>query len=100
MAKREKAVEKSNVTENEKSSRKAPEAEIENSFGKSEWNAAFADLGTFIAFILAFLAVPGVNPAGIFFAFGLALIVSGWWFRAPLPVQPMKAIGAGIATLP
>lgn len=41
-----------------------------------------------------------MNPAGIFFAFGLALVISGWWFRAPLPVQPMKAIGAGIATLP
>ena len=68
--------------------------EIENTFGKSEWNAAFADLGTFIAFILAYLSVPGVNPAGIFFAFGMTLVVSGWWFRAPLPVQPMKAIGA------
>lgn len=43
--------------------------ETENSFGRSEWSAAFADLGTFVPFILAYLAVPGVNPAGVFFAF-------------------------------
>lgn len=42
MAKRETPLEKTGASE--KPVRKRLEPEIENSFGKSEWNAAFADL--------------------------------------------------------
>jgi MFS superfamily sulfate permease-like transporter len=39
-----------------------------------------------------------MDPFGILFAFGVALIVCGAYYRTPMPVQPMKAAGAVAAT--
>ena len=63
-------------------------------FDRSEWAAAFADLGTFIPYVVAYVSVLGMDPVGILLAFGLALVCCGLVYRTPLPVQPMKAIGA------
>src|SRR5262245_47608591 len=58
---------------------------------------AFGDLGTLVPFIVAYLAVLKMEPFGVLFAFGVAMIVCGSLYRTPMPVQPMKAAGA-IAT--
>ena len=63
-----------------------------------EWAGAFADLGTLIPFVAAYIAVLGMNPLGILLAFGVSMIACGWFYRTPFPVQPMKAIGAVAAT--
>jgi hypothetical protein len=63
-----------------------------------EWAGAFGDLGTLIPFVVAYIAVVKVDPFGILFSFGLALVLSGLYYRTPFPVQPMKAIGAIAAT--
>lgn len=63
-------------------------------FDRTEWAAAFADLGTFIPYVVAYVSVLGMDPVGILLAFGLALVCCGFVYRTPLPVQPMKAIGA------
>jgi hypothetical protein len=42
--------------------------------------------------------VVGVDPLGILFSFGVAMIVCGAYYRTPFPVQPMKAAGAVAAT--
>ena len=63
-------------------------------FDRVECLAAFADLGTFIPFVLAYVSVFGMDPAGILLPFGAALVVCGLVYRTPFPVQPMKAIGA------
>jgi hypothetical protein len=44
-----------------------------------------------------FSAVLKMDPLGVLFAFGLAMIVRGFVYRTPIPVQPMKVAGA-IAT--
>jgi MFS superfamily sulfate permease-like transporter len=67
-------------------------------FDRREWAGAFGDLGTLVPFLLAYVTIVGVQPTGMLLAFGIALIVSGLYFRTPFPVQPMKAIGAGAAT--
>ena len=69
-----------------------------NRFDRMEWAGAFGDLGTLIPFLVAYIAIAGVDPAGILFVFAIALILSGAWYRTPFPVQPMKAIGAVVAT--
>ena len=69
-----------------------------NRFDRMEWAGAFGDLGTLIPFVVAYIAVLGVDPIGILFAFGVSLIVCGIYYRTPFPVQPMKAIGAVAAT--
>lgn len=63
-------------------------------FDRAEWAAAFADLGTFIPYVVAYVSVLGMDPVGILLAFGVALVCCGFVYRTPLPVQPMKAVGA------
>jgi hypothetical protein len=67
-------------------------------FGRKEWAGAFGDLGTLVPFLLAYITIVGVEPAGMLLAFGAAFIAAGLVFRTPFPVQPMKAIGAVAAT--
>jgi hypothetical protein len=67
-------------------------------FDRREWAGAFGDLGTLVPFLLAYVTIVGIQPAGMLLAFGVALIASGAYFRTPFPVQPMKAIGAVAAT--
>jgi hypothetical protein len=75
----------------------APHA-IRNRFDRMEWAGAFGDLGTLIPFVVAYLAVVGVDPFGVLFSFGAAMLICGLYYRTPFPVQPMKAIGAIAAT--
>jgi predicted benzoate:H+ symporter BenE len=63
-------------------------------FDSREWSGAFGDLGTLVPFLLAYVTVVGVAPAGMLLGFGVALVATGLCFRTPMAVQPMKAIGA------
>lgn len=69
-----------------------------NRYGRMEWAGAFGDLGTLIPFVAAYIGMVGMEPFGILFAFGVALIACGLYYRTPMPVQPMKAAGAVAAT--
>ena len=69
-----------------------------NRFDRMEWAGAFGDLGTLIPFVVAYIAVVRVDPFGILFSFGIAMVVCGITYKTPFPVQPMKAIGAVAAT--
>lgn len=69
-----------------------------NRFDLMEWAGAFGDLGTLIPFVVAYVAVVKVDPCGVLFSFGAAMVVCGLLYRTPFPVQPMKAIGAVAAT--
>jgi Molybdate transporter of MFS superfamily len=68
-----------------------------NRFDRMEIAGAFGDLGTLVPFVVAYIGVLKMDPFGVLFAFGLAMIVCGFVYRTPIPVQPMKAAGA-IAT--
>lgn len=65
-----------------------------NRFDVRELNGAFGDLGTLIPFVLGYVTVNRLDPAGILTPLGLLMVVAGLWFRTPMPVQPMKAIAA------
>ena len=69
-----------------------------NRYDLAEWAGAFGDLGTLLPFVLAYIAVVRMDPLGILLAFGLAMIAVGLFYKTPVPVQPMKAIGAAAAT--
>jgi MFS superfamily sulfate permease-like transporter len=69
-----------------------------NRFDRMEWAGACGDLGTLIPFVVAYLAVVKVDPCGVLFSFGAAMLVCGLYYKTPFPVQPMKAIGAVAAT--
>jgi xanthine/uracil/vitamin C permease (AzgA family) len=72
-------------------------APARNRFDRMEFAGAFGDLGTLIPFVVAYLGVLKMDPFGVLLAFGVSMIVCGLVYRTPMPVQPMKAIGA-IAT--
>jgi MFS superfamily sulfate permease-like transporter len=78
-------------------SEQAVSAESNNRFNRMEVAGAFGDLGTLVPFVVAYLAVVKMDPSGVLFAFGAAMLVCGFVYRTPIPVQPMKAAGA-IAT--
>src|SRR5215475_1176218 len=69
---------------------------IQNRFDRMEVAGAFGDLGTLVPFIVAYIGVLKMDPFGVLLAFGVA-IGCGFFYRMPIPVQPMKVAGA-IAT--
>jgi len=64
-----------------------------NDYNKMEFAGAFGDLGTLIPFVVGYITLNKMDPLGILVAFGLFKIFVGLYFRTPIPVQPMKAIG-------
>jgi MFS superfamily sulfate permease-like transporter len=71
-----------------------PQQRAGNHYGKMEWAGAFGDVGTLIPFVVAYITIVQVDPLGLLLMFGIALLASGLYYRTPLPIQPMKAIGA------
>ena len=69
-----------------------------NRYDRLEWAGAFGDLGTLLPFVVAYIAVVKMDPLGVLLGFGAAMIAVGFYYRTPVPVQPMKAIGAVAAT--
>ena len=69
-----------------------------NRYDRQEWAGALGDLGTLMPFVIAYVSVLKMNPSGILFAFGVCMVVCGWYYRTPFPVQPMKAAGAVATT--
>jgi predicted benzoate:H+ symporter BenE len=67
---------------------------VKNHYGVMEWAGAFGDVGTLIPFVVAYITIVKVDPLGLLLMFGVALLASGLYYRTPLPIQPMKAIGA------
>ena len=64
-----------------------------NRYDRMEWAGAFGDLGTLIPFVVGYIAVLHMDPAGILLAFGISKVASGLYYHTPMPIQPMKAIG-------
>ena len=64
-----------------------------NDYNKMEFAGAFGDLGTLIPFVVGYITINKMDPLGILVAFGLFKIFAGLYFRTPIPIQPMKAIG-------
>jgi len=62
-------------------------------FSLREFGGSLGDWGTLIPFIIGYVSIVGLNPAGIFFCLGITNIILGIKFNLPLPVQPQKTIG-------
>jgi len=64
-----------------------------NDYNRMEFAGAFGDLGTLIPFVVGYITLNGMDPLGVLVAFGLFKIFVGLYFKTPISVQPMKAIG-------
>lgn len=71
-----------------------------NRYDRMEWAGAFGDIGTLIPFVVAYITLFGIDPLGLLLAFGASKIFMGLFYRTPVPVQPMKAIGGAAIAQP
>jgi MFS superfamily sulfate permease-like transporter len=71
-----------------------------NAYDLREFAGAFGDLGTLIPFLVGYITVNRMDPCGVLVAFGLFKIAAGSYFKTPVPIQPMKAIGTAAITHP
>lgn len=63
-------------------------------FNRQEFAGSLGDLGVVLPLGIAMILVNGLNPLGLFFSVGLFYLLSGVYYRIPVPVEPMKVIGA------
>jgi MFS superfamily sulfate permease-like transporter len=71
-----------------------------NTYDLREAAGAFGDLGTLIPFLVGYLTIAKMDPVGVLVAFGLFKILAGLYFKTPVPIQPMKAIGTAAISHP
>lgn len=64
-----------------------------NKFNLAEFAGSLGDLGTLIPFLIVYIYTIKFDPFGILLGFGIFNIIFGWYYKTPIPVQPMKAIG-------
>ena len=62
------------------------------SFSLSELAGSLGDFGTIIPLILAVALVSDVDPRYILLFFGIWFLLTGLYYRLPIPIEPMKAI--------
>ncbi|CAB1056919.1 Sulfate permease [Olavius sp. associated proteobacterium Delta 1] len=68
-------------------------------FNRLEFAGSLGDLGTLLPLAIGLILINGLSPTGLFLSVGLFYILSGMYYGVPVPVQPMKVIGAySIAT--
>lgn len=63
-------------------------------FDRVELAGAFGDLGTLLPIVVGMIFINHLSPSSVFLTFGLFYIVAGYYYRLPVPVQPLKAVGA------
>ncbi|KUK57006.1 MAG: putative membrane protein, partial [Synergistales bacterium 53_16] len=61
-------------------------------FNLRELGGSLGDLGTLLPLAVGYIAVCGVDPAGLLVMMGLSNIVLGIVYRLPMPVEPMKVL--------
>lgn len=63
-------------------------------FNLSEFNGSLGDFGTIIPIVMGVALVSDVNISTIFLFFSIWFIIAGLFYRLPIPIEPMKVIGA------
>jgi len=63
-------------------------------FNPEEIAGAVGDYGTLMPIVLGVVIVSNLNLSHILLFFSLWYIIIGMYYKMPVPVEPMKAIGA------
>jgi SulP family sulfate permease len=59
-----------------------------------ELAGSLGDLGTLLPIVVGMILINKLSPTTVFLAFGLFYLLTGFYYRLPIPVQPLKAVGA------
>jgi SulP family sulfate permease len=63
-------------------------------FDRVELAGSFGDLGTLLPIVVSMILINKLSPTQVFLSFGLFYLITGYYYRLPVPVQPLKAVGA------
>lgn len=63
-------------------------------FDRVEFAGSLGDLGTLLPIVVAMILINKLSPSTVFLSFGLFYIITGFYYKLPVPVQPLKAVGA------
>jgi MFS superfamily sulfate permease-like transporter len=63
-------------------------------FDRRELAGAVADLGVLVPIAVALIVKNGLEPTAVLLPAGLLYVAAGFLYRLPVPVQPLKALGA------
>ncbi len=69
-------------------------ASARNRFDLGEWAGAVGDFGTLVPIVFGAALATGMDLAPVLIGFAMAYIATGLVYRLPVPVEPMKVIGA------
>jgi MFS superfamily sulfate permease-like transporter len=61
-------------------------------FNLRELAGSMGDFGTLFPLAVSYIAINGMNPAGLFIMLGLTNIALGLIYRLPMPLQPKKIV--------
>jgi hypothetical protein len=61
-------------------------------FDRNELAGAFGDIGTDLPLIIGMILASGLDAASVLTMYGAMQILTGLYYRLPMPVQPLKAV--------
>jgi hypothetical protein len=67
-------------------------------FNKQELAGAFGDIGTDFPLIVAMILAAGLHAPSVLIVFGLMQVATGFIYKMPMPVQPLKAMATIVIT--
>ena len=67
-------------------------------FDRNELAGAFGDLGTDVPLIVGMVLASGLDSTSVLVMYGLMQLLTGFTYRLPMPVQPLKAVAALVIT--
>jgi len=63
-------------------------------FDRIEFAGSLGDLGTLIPLSVALMVITGLSVTSVLLAVGLFYIITGLYYKLPIPVQPLKVVSA------
>src|SRR5688572_7568467 len=61
-------------------------------FDRNELAGAFGDIGTDLPLIVGMILVARLDAASVLIVYGFMQVFTGFFYRLPMPVQPLKAV--------
>jgi SulP family sulfate permease len=63
-------------------------------FDRVEFAGSLGDLGTLLPLSVALMVITGLSVTSVLLAVGLFYIITGLYYKLPIPVQPLKVVAA------
>lgn len=63
-------------------------------FNRMELSGSLGDLGTLLPLSVALMVITGLSATSVLLMIGLFYIISGVYYKLPIPVQPLKVVSA------